>query len=111
MKQLESHLQKERAKSKLNPHLIKELTKVINRGTITLPEWRDSGRFIGVDDYMKDNADAILHVDCTDVVEYMGGGIIQVLKNGEYFIDAEIKSDKLPDMEEVLWHSVNEKLF
>lgn len=64
-----------------------------------LETFSSTGRFNGRDAYLEKNPDTILHNDCTDVVEYIGGHIIQVLKSGEFMVDEMFKSRSLDEAE------------
>jgi hypothetical protein len=65
----------------------------------TLEEFSSTGRFIGRDAYLEKNPDEILHKDCTDVVQYIGGHIIQGLKSGQFMVDEGFKSISLDEAE------------
>lgn len=64
-----------------------------------LESFSSTGRFTSRDAYLDKNPDTILHDKCTDVVEYMGGHIIQVLESGEFMVDEEFKSRSLDEAE------------
>jgi len=51
------------------------------------------------DFFHEKNPDAILHKDCTDVVMYIGGHIIQVLKSAQFMVDEGFKSISLDEAE------------
>ena len=68
-----------------------------------LEGFSSTGRFTGRDAYLDKNPDAILHKDCTDVVEYIGGHIIQVLESGEFMVDEMFKSRSLDEAESDLF--------
>lgn len=64
-----------------------------------LESFSSTGRFTSREAHLDKNPDAILHKDCTDVVEYIGGHIIQVLASGEFMVDEEFKSRSLDESE------------
>lgn len=68
-------------------------------GSITLENFSSTGRFTGREAYLEKNPDVILHEDCTDVVQYIGGHIIQVLKSGDFMVDENFKSISLDEAE------------
>jgi hypothetical protein len=68
-------------------------------GSFTLENFSSTGRFTGREAYLEKNPDAILHADCTDVVQYIGGHIIQVLKSGDFMVDENFKSISLDEAE------------
>lgn len=68
-----------------------------------LEKFSSTGRFTGRDMYLEKNPDAVLHEKCTDVVEYIGGHIIQVLASGEFMVDDEFRSRSLDEAETKLY--------
>lgn len=66
----------------------------------------NSGHFIPVEKYLESNPDAQLLADCTDVVEYMGGHIIQLLKSGEFYVDETFSSKSLDEAEIKLFKKI-----
>jgi hypothetical protein len=65
----------------------------------TLEDFSNTGRFTSREAYLEKNPDAILHKDCTDVVMYIGGHIIQVLKSAQFMVDEGFKSISLDEAE------------
>ena len=75
--------------------------------------FRDTGRFIPVEVYLKENPNAKLHDDCTEVIIYTNDFIIQALKTNEFYIKAgrrEIKHTPLDVVESALWYLRVEKV-
>lgn len=70
---------------------------------ITFNEWQDTGRFMERELFEENNPKENLHFDCTDIVYYLGGAYIQVLKTGDFFIDTKTSSKNLEDVEKALW--------
>lgn len=66
---------------------------------ITLENFSSTGRFTGRGAYLEKNPEVELHEDCTDVVQYIGGHIIQVLKSGQFMVDEGFKSISLDEAE------------
>jgi hypothetical protein len=64
-----------------------------------LETFSSTGRFTSREAYLEKNPDTILHNDCTDVVQYIGGHVIQVLKSGEFMVDEMFKSRSLDEAE------------
>jgi uncharacterized membrane protein len=92
-----------------DPERIKELTYIVNRGTITLEQWRDTGKFFYASQYKKE-----LSKDCVQVVEYAGGSIIELIKKDNESFIFSIKgteSQNLDKVEDALWKEVCEKLW
>lgn len=65
----------------------------------TLENFSSTGRFTGREAYLEKNPEVELHEDCTDVVQYIGGHIIQVLKSGQFMVDEGFKSISLDEAE------------
>jgi hypothetical protein len=70
---------------------------------LSLFQWRETGRFLNRESFLEKNPSELLHVDCTDVVQYQCGLFIQVLKTGEFHTGVNERSRKLEDIEEILW--------
>lgn len=108
MKTISQHLEEE--KKKIKPTRIEQLSKILKRGTITLEEWRMTGRFMPAEEYLHENKNVELLKDCKEVIEYAGASIIQVLHTG-IFVFKDTKSKSLDEVEDVLWKEVCEKLW
>lgn len=102
MTTIKRHLELERARAKPSELRIKELEKILKRGTLTLEEWRMTGKFIPADEH--------LISDCKEVVEYVGNNIIQVLNTGD-FIFEDTTSKSLEEVEDKMWIFIAEKLW
>ena len=87
-----------------------ELSKILNRGTITLDEWRMTGKFISAEEYLHKNKDVALVKNCKEVIEYAGASIIQVLHTG-FFVFKDTKSKTLDEVENAVWLDISEKLW
>jgi len=110
MKTIKKHLELEQARTKPNQLRIDELNKILKRGTLTLEEWRMTGRFTPAEDYLNRNVGAKLIKDCKEVIEYVGDNIIEVLHTG-YFVFEDTKSKTLDDVENKMWLAISEKLW
>lgn len=102
MTTIKNHLEQETNKDRL-----KELAKILNRGTLTFNEWSATGKFLTAKQYAKKMQ---LDEDCKQVIEYVGLTVIQVLSTGEYLF-GDIKSKSLDELENKIWLSVAEKLW
>jgi hypothetical protein len=105
MGNIEKHLEKTTEQSRKN-----QLSKILQRGTITLEEFRMTAKFIAAEDYLHSNPNTILEKDCKEVIEYAGGSIIQLLHTG-VFVFKETKSKNLDEVEDTMWYEVCEKLW
>lgn len=110
MKTIKNHLESERAAVKPNQLRIDELTKILDRGTLTREEWRMTGRFTPTGEYLSRNADVKLAKNCKEVIEYVGDNIIKVLSTG-YFVFEDTKSKNLDEVEDKMWSATAEKLW
>ena len=108
---IKKHYEIELAKEKPNTLLLSILSKVLDRNTITLSEWRLSGKFTPKDAFLLENPSETLLSTCTEVIEYIGKGYIQVLSSGVFRYNAQVKSKVLDDVEDIMWNEVAEKLF
>ena len=70
-----------------------------------LEEFSDRGRFTSREEYLDKNPDAVLHNQCTDVVQYIDGHIIQVLKSGLFMVDEQFSSRSLDEAEVQLYRN------
>lgn len=110
MTTIKNHLELEKAKSKPSDLRIKELDKILKKGTLTLDQWRMTGRFLPAEEYLGHNPGAKLKKNCKEVVEYAGNNIIQVLHTG-FFVFEDTKSKSLDKTEDKMWVSIAEKLW
>jgi len=108
---IKKHYEIELAKDKPNTLLLSILLKVLNRNSITLNDWRLSGKFTPKKAYLLENPTETLLSSCTEVIEYFGKGYIQVLSSGVFRYNAQVKSKVLDDVEDIMWNEVSEKLF
>jgi hypothetical protein len=107
---INNHLNKENLKSNKDIYLLAKLSRVNDKGSMTFNEWQESGRFIDRKSFETYNPNENLHVDCSDVVMYLGGVYIQLLKSGEFFLDAHASGKSLDAIEIILWDK-NSTLF
>jgi hypothetical protein len=70
-----------------------------------LEEFCDRGRFTSREAYLDKNPDAVLHSQCTDVVQYVDGHIIQVLQSGLFMVDERFSSRSLDEAEVQLYRN------
>lgn len=70
-----------------------------------LEEFCDRGRFTSREAYLDKNPDAVLHTQCTDVVQYIDGHIIQVLQSGLFMVDERFSSRSLDEAEVQLYRN------
>lgn len=108
---IRKHYEIELAKEKPNNLLLSILSKVLERKTITLNEWRLSGKFTPKSAFLLENPSEPLLSTCTEVIEYFGKHYIQVLSSGVFRYNSEVRSKVLDDVEDIMWNEIAEKLF
>jgi hypothetical protein len=108
---IKQHLDRELSKPVPDAYMVSELNKIVNRRTTSFGEWVQSGRFINRDEYLSIRPDELLHIDCTDVIQYYGDVYLQLLKSGNFYIDASFQSPDIKESERQLWARVCESLF
>jgi len=99
------------------------LRSIKDGAKLTLDEFRKSGRFVG-----KLNVDlpknSKLHPDCSEIIVYLCGFYIQVMKDGTFMAIADMDTNEsdeidkwtrttesLEDAESFLWMNVADKFF
>jgi hypothetical protein len=110
---IQKHYDIESAKEKPNQSTLSNLSKVLDRKTLTLNEWRSSGRFIPKAEYLLENPTAGLLASCSEVIEYIGKDYIQVtnLSSGTFRYTSSIKGKVLDEVENKMWEKIAEKLW
>lgn len=108
---IQKHYDTELAKEKPNQLLLSILTKILDRKTLTLNEWRLTGKFIPKPEYLRDNPTEVLLTTCSEVIEYVGKGYIQVMGSGTFRYTSSIKGKVLDDVENKMWREIAEKLW
>ena len=108
---IQKHYDIELAKEKPNTLLLSILSKILERSVITSVEWKLSGRFIPKDAFLLENPSETLLSTCTEVIEYIGKGYIQVLSSGVFRYNAQVKSKVLDEVEDIMWNDIAEKFF
>jgi len=108
---IQKHYDTELTKEKPNQLLLSILSKVLERKTLTLNEWRLSGKFIPKAEFLLNNPTAELLATCSEVIEYIGGDHIQVMSSGTFRYTSAIKGKVLDDVEDKMWQEIVEKLW
>ena len=103
----------ELAKDNPNKLLLSILTKILERKTLTLSEWRLSGRFIPKEEFLLNNPTEELLASCSEVIQYIGGEYIQVtnLSSGKFRYTSKIKGNVIDEVENEMWREIVEKLW
>lgn len=108
---IQKHYDIEMEKEKPNQVLLTQLSKVLIRKTLTLNEWRLSGKFIPKADFLLENPTAELLTTCSEVIEYFGKSYIQVMSSGTFRYTSAIKGKVLDEVEDKMWQDIVEKLW
>jgi hypothetical protein len=108
---IQKHYDSEVAKENPSQALLINLAKVLLRKTLTSKEWRLSGKFIPKEEFLKDNPTAGLLASCVEVIQYIGGGYIQVLSSGTFRYTSSIRGKVLDDVEDEMWNEIVERLW
>lgn len=96
---------------KNNKELSDKLSKVLERKTLTLNEWKLNSKFIPRDQFLAENPKEKLLSTCDEVIEYFGKHYIQVLGSGTFRYTSSIRSKDLSEVENAMWSEVSEKLW
>lgn len=102
MTTIKKHLEQTKDQSRID-----ELSKIVNRGTITLNEWKKTAKFFPKEEY---ESDLKLKRNCEQIIEYAGLVLIQVLSTGE-FVFEKSKSTNIDEIETIAWQGSAEKFW
>jgi hypothetical protein len=108
---IKKHYEIELAKEKPNTLLLSILSKLLDRCSINLDEWRMSGKFTPREAFLLENPTEELLATCTEVIEYIGKGYIQVLSSGVFRYNAQAKSKVLDEVEDIMWNEIAKQFF
>jgi hypothetical protein len=101
------YLELELSKPIYNQERVKKIKEVVERKTLTLKEWKRIAMFIPKDEYL---GSEILNEDCVEVIEYIGGSIIQMSNDG-HFSYKNKRSKDIDEVEDYVWYDIVEKLW
>lgn len=101
---IKQQLDRELNKPKKDNQIIIELTKIIDKGSITFSEWQNSGKFIPAENFREELPDANIHKDSTDIILYFGDIFVQVLKTDIFYVDPGYVSNDIKLAEQELWN-------
>jgi len=108
---IENYYKIELAKENPDQSILSKLSKILERGTLTLNEWKLLGKFIPKSEFLAENPNVSLLKTCSEVIQYIGGHYIQVLKSGTFRYNSSIKGKVLDDVEDKIWREIAEKLW
>lgn len=93
-----------------DPSRADEFNVILQRRTITLEQWRATGKFIPAEEYLNKNPNAKLIRNCKDVIEYAGMSIIELTHTGDFVFEKN-KSKDIEEIENIVWRNASEKLW
>lgn len=99
---IKEHLELEKLNLKPKKFFISDLEKILKRKSLTIKQWRSTGRFNPSEIYLQENRGIEIDSKCKEIIEYAGKSFIQVLSSG-HFVFKDTKSKKLEKVEEILW--------
>jgi hypothetical protein len=116
---IKNAIQSEQAKNKPDNYYLKVLNKLVTKNEVTFEDFSNTGKIIPLEVFKKHYSGSDIHSECTDVVVYLCGFYIQMLKSGKYIykfrmsIDTEIELEhKSLDVVEILaWNNFISKQF
>jgi GTP-binding protein EngB required for normal cell division len=110
MMTIKQHLELEKSSLKPNKNKIEELTKILKRNTLTIEQWRMTGRFIPAEEFIQNNPNTKIEKECREVIEYAGKSFIQVLSKSD-FVFKDTKRKTLDEVEDIMWIKISESLW
>lgn len=105
---IKNEIEFEKMREEPDNNYIQQLLRLLNsEKPMTKEDWVKTGRFVTRDEYLYYHPETKLHHDCTDVVKYAGGFIIQGLKVGGFFcnMDNALTFSNLDLAEAHIWES------
>lgn len=101
----------ESSKENQNTLLLSILSTILDRGTMTLAEWKSLGKFIPKKEFLDNNPTEAILASCVEVIQYPGGCYIQVMASGVFRYNSKIHSKDLDRIEDTIWSLVSEKFW
>jgi hypothetical protein len=120
MKQVAQEILSEKMSKNPDPLYVRTLQRLQDKGEMTQDDFVKTGRITTIERFKKKVYPSTLHPDCTDVMLYIGNFYIQILKNGDFFLEmgdadnpsdvgdmgyTKIQSKDLELVESVLWNN------
>lgn len=119
MNLIKQEIKIESAKEKPDFYYLKMLKSLESKDEIAFEMFSNTGRIIPADVFHKNNPKSKINPECTDVIRYLGGFFIQMLKSGRYIyeydakpsIKVQIEHNSLDVLELQMWQkNVQDKL-
>jgi hypothetical protein len=120
MKQVAQEILSEKMSKNPDPLYVRTLQRLQDKGEMTQDDFVKTGRITTIERFKKKVYPNTLRPDCTDVMLYIGNFYIQILKNGDFFLEmgdadnpsdigdmgyTKIQSKDLELVESVLWNN------
>lgn len=97
MKQVSQEILSEKMSKNPDPLYVRVLQRLQDKDEITQDDFVKTGRIVTIENFKKKVYPSTLRADCTDVMLYIGNFYIQILKNGNFFLEMG-DADKPYDM-------------
>lgn len=97
MKQVSQEILSEKMSKNPDPLYVRVLQRLQDKDEITQDDFVKTGRIVTIENFKKKVYPSTLRPDCTDVMLYIGNFYIQILKNGNFFLEMG-DADKPYDM-------------
>lgn len=88
---IKQEIEIENAKTKPDLYYLKALKNIQSKGKMDFEAFSNTGRIIPVEVFKTENPNAKINLNCTDIVRYLGGFYIQMLKSGKYIYEFNLK--------------------
>lgn len=120
MKHVSQEILSEKMSKNPDPLYVRTLQRLQDKGEMTQDDFVKTGRIVTIQSFKQKVYPSTLRADCTDVMLYIGNFYIQILKNGDFFLEmgdadnpsdmgdmgyTKIQSKDLELVEVVLWNN------
>lgn len=99
MNLIKQEIKIENAKEKPDFYYLKMLKSFESKDEIPFEMFSNTGRIIPAEVFHENNPELKLSPECTDVIRYLGGFFIQMLKSGRYIYEYNVKPSIIVQIE------------
>lgn len=110
MKNVSEEILKEKMRKNPDPLYVRTLQRLQDKGTMTIKDFINTGRITTLKNFKERVYPSTLLPECTDVMLYIGDFYLQILKDGEFYLEMNdkhgvsiVKSKNIELVELVLW--------
>lgn len=115
MKQVTQEILSEKMSKNPDPLYVRTLQRLQDKGEMTQDDFVKTGRITTIERFKQKVYPSTLRPDCTDVILYIGNFYIQILKDGNFFLEigdidnpsdrgyTKMESKDLELIESILW--------